>query len=554
MSFYIPFICENDSNSDMYAISADNREHQPNSIRYRVLAKNYFNPSQKWWRSSPFYSKSKLKSGARVLVENGELLPAWRYSLLANEREKWMRDYWLQSCRNLFYSLQSDEYILPSTKSDPEDKSYCFVNGICTTLRSKNIHGMSNMSMLPGFQVPRKIINSQYVNTPLAERLAVGITKDEISVQVFLEARNIFRSLVDGAILREILIYQGTTTSIPHSEMEQWMSILFAEDEILVEKSPRSEEIYWPVEAINLFTRRQDIVENLRGKSEDDLLELRNIARSIERFTVQEIKAGDALVDVELYKSELLGLLENFTQLESFFADASFVDKTIEYCLDHMLSVQHPNSLQSQVYISSCLFLLSRTNVEYLSSETKEKLQLLNQFMTLIPEVYSKYKAGLFASLENHPTLETHLHFIRESSGVSSELSKYGVAWDIEYSHQSSVETDQDIPLSIQLEMEMGVLDFSQDELDVSMKKVKEGDSLELQLLKNIPIRIRGERENEIDIHYYLVLGDEVTYKVEFKKQILDLSQKNNTDYIFPLEKGTWKISYEKQQLRFRIR
>ena len=114
MSFYIPFICESDSNSDMYALSTDHREHQPNSIRYRVLAKNYFNPSQKWWRSSPFYSKSKLNSGARVLVENGELLPAWRYSLLANEREKWMRDYWLQSCRNLYYTLQSEEYILPS--------------------------------------------------------------------------------------------------------------------------------------------------------------------------------------------------------------------------------------------------------------------------------------------------------------------------------------------------------------------------------------------------------------------------------------------------------
>ena len=28
MSFYIPFICENNSNSDMYAVSADNREHQ----------------------------------------------------------------------------------------------------------------------------------------------------------------------------------------------------------------------------------------------------------------------------------------------------------------------------------------------------------------------------------------------------------------------------------------------------------------------------------------------------------------------------------------------
>ena len=67
-----------------------------------------------------FLFKVRVNSGARVLVENGELLPAWRYSLLANEREKWMRDYWLQSCRNLFYTLQSDEYVLPSTKSNPE--------------------------------------------------------------------------------------------------------------------------------------------------------------------------------------------------------------------------------------------------------------------------------------------------------------------------------------------------------------------------------------------------------------------------------------------------
>ena len=147
-------------------------------------------------------------------------------------------------------------------------------------------------------------MNSQYVNTPLAERLAVGITKDDISVQVFLEARNIFRSLVDGSILREILIYQGTTTSIPHSEMEQWMSILFADDEFWFRKITRSDEIYWPVEAVNLFTRRQDIVEKLHEeKSEDDLLELRNTARLIENLTVQEIKAGDALVDEELYTS-----------------------------------------------------------------------------------------------------------------------------------------------------------------------------------------------------------------------------------------------------------
>ena len=100
----------------------------------------------------------------------------------------------------------------------------------------------------------------------------------------------------------------------------------------------------------------------------------------------------------------------------------------------------------------------------------------------------------------------------------------------------------------------MGVLDFSQDELDVRMKNVNVGDSFELHLLKNIPIRIRGEKENEIDIHYYLVLADDRTYKVEFKKQILELLQKKNADYIVPLEKGSWKISYEKQQLRFRIR
>ena len=349
--------------------------------------------------------------------------------------------------------------------------------------------------------------------------MAVGITKDDTSVQVFLEARNIFRSLVDGAILREILIYQGTTTSIPHSEMEQWMSILFADDEILVEKSPRSDEIYWPVEAVNLFTRRQDIVEKLRGKSEDDLLDLRNTARLIENLTVQEIKAGDALVDVELYTVEIPRLLDVFTQLESFFSDASFLDKTIEYCLDHILSVQHPNSLQSQVYISSCLFLLSRSNVDDLSSETKGKLQSFNQFMTLLPGIYSTYKAALCTILEDHPTLETHLHFIRESSDTSLESVKHGVLWDIEYSHQPSVESVQDIPLSIQLEMEMGVLDFSQDELDVGMKKVGVGESFELQLLKETPIRIRGEKENEIDIHYYLVLGDDLTYKVEFKNK-----------------------------------
>ena len=76
--------------------------------------------------------------------------------------------------------------------------------------------------------------------------------------------------MVDGAILREILIYQGTTTSIPHSEMEQWMSILFAEDEILVKSHRVQMKFYWPVESES-FTRRQDIVEKLRGKSEDDL-------------------------------------------------------------------------------------------------------------------------------------------------------------------------------------------------------------------------------------------------------------------------------------------
>ena len=125
-----------------------------------------------------------------------------------------------------------------------------------------------------------------------------------------------------------------------------------------LEKLPRLDEIYWPVEAVNLFTRRQDIVERLRGKSEDDLLELRNTARLIEKLTVQEIKAGDALVDVELYTAEIPRLLDVFTQLESFFSDASFLDEIIEYCLDHILSVQHRNSLQSQVYISSCLYSL----------------------------------------------------------------------------------------------------------------------------------------------------------------------------------------------------
>ena len=99
----------------------------------------------------------------------------------------------------------------------------------------------------------------------------------------------------------------------------------------------------------------------------------------------------------------------------------------------------------------------------------------------------------------------------------------------------------------------MGVLDFSRDELDVGMKKVGVGELFELKLLKETPIRIRGEKENEIDIHYYLVLGDDLTYKVEFKKQNFRTLTKENTDYIVPLEKGTWKISYEKQQLCFQI-
>ena len=169
MSFYIPFICDCQSNSDMYGTLVDNREHHATCLRYRILARNYFHPAQKWWRSSPFFSKSKLNSGARVLVENGHLLPAWRYSLLANEREKWMRDFWLQTCRNLFHTLQSDEYMLPSSTEASQDKSYCFVNGICTTLRSKNLQDIQNMSMIAGFQVPRKLINSQYINTPIGE-------------------------------------------------------------------------------------------------------------------------------------------------------------------------------------------------------------------------------------------------------------------------------------------------------------------------------------------------------------------------------------------------
>ena len=76
--------------------------------------------------------------------------------------------------------------------------------------------------------------------------------------------------------------------------------------------------------------------------------------------------------------------------------------------------------------------------------------------MTLLPGIYSTYKAALCTILEEHPTLETHLHFIRESSDTSLESVKHGVIWDIEYSHQPSVESVQDIPLSIQLEMEMG--------------------------------------------------------------------------------------------------
>ena len=123
------------------------------------------------------------------------------------------------------------------------------------------------------------------------QRGIVGITK---MIQV---CRSFWRPeiyfvlwLMEPFFVRVHLIYQGTTTSIPHSEMEQWMSILFADDEILVEKLPRLDEIYWPVEAVNLFTRRQDIVENYEEKSEDDLLDLRNTARLIEKLTVQEIK------------------------------------------------------------------------------------------------------------------------------------------------------------------------------------------------------------------------------------------------------------------------
>ena len=71
----------------------------------------------------------------------------------------------------------------------------------------------------------------------------------------------------------------------------------------------------------------------------------------------------------------------------------------------------------------------------------------------------------------------------------------------------------------------MGVLDFSQDELDVGMKKVGVGELFELKLLKETPIRIRGEKENEIDIHYYLVLGDDLTYKVEFKNKLRTLTK-----------------------------
>jgi hypothetical protein len=551
MSFYIPFICDCQSNSDMYGALVDNREHLSNCIRYRTLAKNYFNPAQKWWRSSPFFSQSKLNSGARVLVENGEVLPAWRYSLLYNEREKWMRDYWLQSCRNLYYTIQSDDYLLPTSKTNTQDKSYCFVNGICSTLRSKELHGMEHMSMLDGFQIPKKLINSQYINTPLSEKVSRSVLRNGVSVQQFLEARNIFRSLVDGAILREILIYQGTTTSIPHSEMEQWMRILFFEDEILVSKNQRSNDIFWPVEAVNLFTRRQDIVENLREQSEDDLLELRDIARLIEKMTVVEIKAGDALIDEEFYTEEIQSLKDNFAPLKDFFRETSSLDETIQLCLDHIFSVQHINSLQSQVYLSSCFFLLSQTDISSLSTTTQEQLRLLNQFIAIVAEKIGPYIDSLKLLLEQHPDVDTFA-FLNSTSSTTEEVC--GVFRDSVNSHKSSSEDILDIPLSIQLEMGMGVLDFSQEELDFGMKKIAVGDSWEVTLSKQTPIRIRGEKQNAIYTEYFLVLGDDLSYKVEFKKQILELLQKKDADYVLPLEKGNWKISFDKQQLRFRIR
>ena len=557
MSFYIPFICDCQSNADMYGALVDNREHQSNCIRYRILARNYFHPAQKWWRSSPFFSKSKLNSGARVLVENGHLLPAWRYSLLANEREKWMRDFWLQICRNLFYSLQSEEYVLPSTKENAEDTSYCFVNGVCTTLRSKNLQGLQNMSMLAGFQVPRKLINSQFVNTPLGEHFSNISQKNGVTTLQFLEARNIFRCLIDGSILREILIYQGTTTSIPHVEMEQWMRILFAEEEILVEKPQSASDIYWPVEAVNLFSRRQDIMEHLRGQSEDDLISLREIARDIEKLTVQEIKSGDALIDVHLFEKEWTKTMTCLAKLQEQDSNgAKNQEDLILYCIEHVFSVQHLNSLQGQVYISSCFSLLSKIHIQNVSETLRSKIQELARFMESLSAVWNPYLSSLQWMLQKNEDLSKMFSFLLQPNVAKETIwqEPCGIAWDVTYSHQEQSEEVMEVPLSIQLDMGMGVLDFSQDELDTGMKKIPVGSFWELPLSNQSPIRILGERPNEISNEYYLILRDDFNYKVEFKKQMISLSEKKNTDYIVPLEKGSWKISFEKQQLRFRIR
>ena len=72
-------------------------------------------------------------------MENGKLLPAWRYSLLANEREKMDEGLLASILSQSLYTLQSDEYVLPSTKSDPEDKSFCYVNG--------NLHNTSEVKI-----------------------------------------------------------------------------------------------------------------------------------------------------------------------------------------------------------------------------------------------------------------------------------------------------------------------------------------------------------------------------------------------------------------------
>ena len=82
--------------------------------------------------------------------------------------------------------------------------------------------------------------------------------------------------------------------------------------------------------------------------------------------------------------------------------------------------------------------------------------------MVLVPNVYSIYKAGLLAILENHPILENTLTLLLEnlllfSLGISKSVVLLGT---LNIVIKPSLEAAQDIPLSIQLEMEMGYWTF----------------------------------------------------------------------------------------------